>query len=330
MVAQIDSNFIRLSWKKAYTRYLSYAFYEGRPLTTKGRWINPLIFFLYRVQQYSPFVRKVKQPIFILGTGRSGTTILGVTLAMHRAVGFLNEPKALWSHLYAGEDLIGSYNLNAARYRLGRADVDKEIILRAHRILGNYLVWSLSERVVDKYPELIFRFDFVRAIFPDAKFLFLYRDGVDTCHSIKKWSDRLGVKVHEESHDWWGLNNRKWEFLCEQVVSADPVIGEHVDKIRRYSNHEQMAAVEWIVTMKEGLHLVAEHPDVVLPVKYEDYVESPDYRRRILEFCGLAMDEKYNQYCSMVLSRPVAKSKIALPIEIEGEFNRVMGMLGYE
>ena len=99
MVAQIDSNFIRLSWKKAYTRYLSYAFYEGRPLTTKGRWINPLIFFLYRVQQYSPFVRKVKQPIFILGTGRSGTTILGVTLAMHRAVGFLNEPKALWSHL---------------------------------------------------------------------------------------------------------------------------------------------------------------------------------------------------------------------------------------
>ncbi|WP_461516535.1 sulfotransferase family protein [Porticoccus sp.] len=330
MVAQIDNKFIKLSIKKSYARFLSYVLYEGRPLTTRGRWINALVFFLYRLQLFSPFVRKVTEPIFILGTGRSGTTILGVTLAMHPAVGFLNEPKALWSYLHSYEDLIGSYNLNAARYRLGSSDIDQEMVRKAHRILGSYLVCSLSERVVDKYPELIFRFDFVRAIFPDAKFLFLYRDGVDTCHSIKKWSDRSGVIVDEESHDWWGLNNRKWDFLCEQVVSADPVIGEHVDKIRRYSNHEHMAAVEWIVTMKEGLHLVAEHPDVVLPVKYEDYVESPDYRRRILEFCALAMDEKYNEYCSMVLSRPIAKSKITLPVEIEGEFNRIMGLLGYE
>ena len=91
-----------------------------------------------------------------------------------------------------------------------------------------------------------------------------------------------------------------------------------------------MAAVEWIVTMKEGLRLVAEQPEAVLSVKYEDYVESPDLRRSLLDFCGLPMDEKYDEYCSKVLSRPTAKSKIALPEEIESEFNRVMGMLGYE
>lgn len=70
-----------------------------------------------------------------------------------------------------------------------------------------------------------------------------------------------------------------------------------------------MAAVEWIVTMKEGLHLIAEHPDAVLPVKYEDYVKSSDLRRRSVEFCGLSMDEKYDEYCSKVLSGPCAKSK---------------------
>jgi|TARA_R110001599_G_scaffold54818_2_gene152140 hypothetical protein len=331
VVAQVDSNFVKLSCKKTYTRFLSYLFFEGRPLTTRGRWINPLVFFLYRLHRYLPFARQVKAPIFILGIGRSGTTILGVTLAMHDAVGFLNEPKALWSYLYPEEDIIGNYNLNDARYRLSDTEVNLEMIRKAHRILGNYLTLSCSYRVVDKYPELVFRLDFVRAIFPDAKFLFLYRNGIDTCCSIKAWSHRLGVNVDETSHDWWGLNDRKWTLLCDQIVATDLVLGPHIDKIRLFSAHEHRAAVEWIVTMKEGMRLATEYPDKVLPVKYENYTMSLNARKKVLDFCDLPPDKRYDEYCSKVLKKPVEmESKIALPEEIESEFIRVMGMLGYE
>jgi hypothetical protein len=330
MPAQIDNRFIKLSLKKSFTRYLSYAFYEGRPLTTKGRWINPLVFSFYRLQAMLPFAKPVNKPIFILGTGRSGTTILGVTLGMHNAVGFLNEPKALWSYLYDSEDIIGSYQDKPGRYRLTAADASSSVIRKAHRIFGHYLRFGFASRVVDKYPELIFRLDFVKAIFPDAIFLFLYRDGRDTCHSIRHWSERLSTQEQGEMHDWWGRDDRKWNLLCEQIVSADDALGSNINEISSISNHEHRAAVEWIVTMKEGMKLMASHSDCVLAVKYEDFVRSPEFRRDVLKFCDLSPDGKFDQFCETVLKAPTSKPDFDLPPVIRDEFQRVMKKLGYE
>ncbi len=120
-----------------------------------------------------PQLKRVEKPVFVLGTGRSGTTILGIILSMHKDVGFLNEPKALWHSIYSDEDLIGSYSLGNASYRLGSEKITPEIKKQAHRLYGAYLRATFSSRAVDKYPELIFRIPFVLDIFPDAKFLFL-------------------------------------------------------------------------------------------------------------------------------------------------------------
>ena len=175
MVAQIDKRYISISLKKTYTRLLSYALYEGRPLTTKGQWVNPFIFLLFKIQSALPFAKAVKKPVFILGTGRSGTTILGVTLSIHKHVGFLNEPKALWSFIYDHEDIIGSYQSFPGYYRLNAENVTDEVTRKAQKVFGHYLRFGFAYRLVDKYPELIFRTDFVKKIFPDAKFLFLFR-----------------------------------------------------------------------------------------------------------------------------------------------------------
>jgi len=329
MVAQIDNRFIRTSLKKTWTRLLSYALYEGRPLTTRGRWINPLVFLLYRLQACLPTAKSVVKPVFILGVGRSGTTILGITLAMHRDVGFLNEPKAMWSYWYDNEDVIGSYREKPGNYRLDDAIVTDRMRRQAHHIYGNYLRFSAASKVVDKYPELIFRIAFVLALFADARFIFLYRDGRDTCSSIQQWSQRLGYVNGDETHDWWGLNDRKWQLLCDQIVAADEVLGEHVETIRQYSQHWQRAAVEWIVSMKEGLAQVAQWPDTILAVKYEDYVDDVDTRRRVLAFCDLAQDDQYEHYCETVLKPAKHHADIELPDEIQAEFMRVMGLLGY-
>lgn len=330
MVAQIDKSFLKLSLKKTYSRLISYFFYEGRPLTTKGRWFNRIVFFLFFVQKYLPFPKEIKFPVFILGTGRSGTTILGLTLGMHNDVGFLNEPKALWSYLSDKEDLIGSYNLNDAVYELNDRDLSESQIALAHRIFGHYLNFSVSNRVVDKYPELIFRYSFVKKIFPDAKFVFLYRNGADTCQSIVHWSERLGLEVGGDIHDWWGVNRRKWYYLVNQIVSKDELLMGSVDIIRQYTNHQHMALVEWIVTMRKGMELVAKYPNDVFALKYEDYVGSADIRNGLLEFLELEADGNYDKYCSAVLSAPKGRNSIEVPKEISAAFQNVMAELGYE
>jgi hypothetical protein len=171
MVAQVDSRYFKTRPTKLASRLVSYALFEGRPVTTRGQWINPLLFAHFALEKKLPQFRKVEQPVFILGTGRSGTTILGVVLSMHREVGFLNEPKAMWHAIYPEEDVIGSYSRGPARYRLEASDADEAAKHNAHRLFGAYLASIFSPRLVDKYPELIFRVPFVREIFPDAKSL---------------------------------------------------------------------------------------------------------------------------------------------------------------
>ncbi|MBL0053323.1 MAG: sulfotransferase [Bacteroidetes bacterium] len=137
---------------------------------------------------------KVKQPIFILGTGRSGTTVLGIVMSMHHDIAFLNEPKALWNSVFPNEDVIGNYTRQKAYYELSAADADEKSVAQIRNIYGFYLRSVLSKRVLDKYPELMFKLDFVKKIFPDYKALFIYRNGWDTCISstMERYKWRAG------------------------------------------------------------------------------------------------------------------------------------------
>lgn len=328
MVAQIDSAYVKTRPSRLWARLLGYAFFEGRPLTTRGQWINPVLFRLFALQKRLPVLRKPTAPIFILGTGRSGTTILGVVLSMHPDVGFLNEPKAIWAALRDDEDLIGSYHRGAARYRLGADDASPDLRRAAHRIYGAYLRFSMTRRIVDKYPELIFRVPFVRQIFPDAKFLFLSRDGWDTCTSIENWSARLGSEVGGDSHDWWGVNRRKWALLVNEIVPEHADLAAHVDMLRTLQDHRAMAATEWIVTMREGLRLLETHPQDVMHVPYDALCARPvDMCRRIAAFAGLTEDAVFLDYADSVLSPSIPKKEFDLPPELHLPFRQTIDAL---
>ena len=292
-------------------------------MTTRGQWINPILFRMFALQKKLPQLRKVEAPIFILGTGRSGTTILGIVLSMHRDVGFLNEPKAIWSTLRDDEDLIGSYHRGAAKYRLTEQNVSLSLINDAHRVYGAYLRLTMTRRVVDKYPELIFRVPFVKRIFPDARFLFLSRDGWDTCASIEKWSTRLGCKSESETHDWWGINRRKWNLLVDQIVPEHPDLSAHNESLRALTDHRAMAAVEWIVTMREGLKLIKAYPDDVLHVPYAALCAQPEMIcTQIAEFADLPADAVFLDYAKETLSPPTPKTEFTLPDFLEAPFRQ--------
>lgn len=330
MVAQVDLRYIKAKPSKLVSRLISYGLFEGRPLTTRGQWINPLLFAHFALEKRLPQLKKVQQPAFILGTGRSGTTILGVVLSMHKSVGFLNEPKAIWHSIYSGEDVIGSYSRGVARYRLDATDVDEAIRQNAHRIFGAYLTSVCSKRLVDKYPELIFRVPFVQEIFPDAKFIFLVRNGWDTCASIDKWSDRLGKQKNGKTHDWWGVNRRKWNLLVDQLVPEYADLAMHQDEMYCWDNHTDMAALEWIVTMREGMRLEREYPDSVMRVNYEELCLQPDeVLSQMISFMGLGDDPVFLNYAKQVLQTGRQHKPFELAPELKEAFQNTMRGLGY-
>lgn len=205
MIAQVDRDYLTRRPASAFRRIITRALFEGRPVTTKYRWLNDFVFAHFVLEKRLGFWKTVEQPVFIVGTGRSGSTILATLLSFHPHVGMLNEPKALWHVVYPYEDVNGNYtNTMPAYYRLRADDVDNRVKQNAHRLFGAYATLTLSKRIVDKNPEMIFRIPFVQAIFPDAKFIFLVRNGWDTIGSIVTWSKREAVRVQGEIHDWWG------------------------------------------------------------------------------------------------------------------------------
>jgi len=330
MIAQLDSTYLKLKPAKVISRLISYALFEGRPLTTKGQWINPFLFMHFALEKHLPQLRKIKQPLFIIGTGRSGTTILGILMSIHKNVGFLNEPKALWHSILPFEDVIGSYTRAQAKYRLDETDASLGVIRNAHRLFGAYLWTVRSGRLVDKYPELVFRVPFVKAIFPDAKFIFLVRNGWDTCSSIEKWSKRLGVNQTGETHDWWGVDNRKWNLMLDELVVPDPIFSGILDDVRKLSSHTDMAAVEWIVTMREGIRRKKQNPDCIHLIRYEDIIEKPrESLSTLLRFAELDDDPIFLSYAEKVLRPAPIHAPFDLNVAIRPLFDDTMKLLGY-
>jgi hypothetical protein len=312
-------------------RIISYALFEGRPLTTKGRWFNPVVFACLRTLASLAGEPAVRQPIFITGLGRSGTTILGILLSLHRRVGYLNEPKAIWHLIDPRQDLNANYSPEGGLYRLSAGDVTPNTRRKAHRLFARYLALTGSDCLVDKYPELIFRVDYVRAIFPDAKFVFITRSGADAVPSVVQWSERLGVKSGEDVDDWWGHNDIKWHHLRKQLILGNPEYQSVWPVVTAELDHLNRAALEWIVTMREGLAQEQRYPDAVIRVAYEALLADPVGELvRLQQQCGLEPDPSVADYAKKRLYDNPSKGWPKLHPAVDELFRDTMTKLGYD
>ncbi len=330
MIAQLDADYIKTRPSKAVSRLVAHLLLQGRPLTTSMRWLNPVLMAQYGLAKRLPMVRKVVAPVFVLGTGRSGTTIFGKVLGMHRDMLFLNEPKAMWHCACALDDVMGSYQLGEAAYTMGCEDADEVTAKRIRKLYSYALLVTGSGRVLDKYPEMIFRVPFVKAIFPDAKLLFLIRNGYDALRSIATWSGRAGRQTPVGMEDWWGLDGRKWRLLVRDVVAKDDALADRVEAIAGLTRHEDRAAVEWAVTMRTGLRLMEDQPGLLHEVRYEALCSDPGaVLRGVCDACGLCDDPRFIAYAKRALLPVPARAATELDPLIRDVFMDTMRRLDY-
>jgi len=332
MVAQIDLPYLRMSRAKVLSRLFIYTFVEGRPLTTRGRWINPLVFAEFTIFKHLPQLKSVDSPIYLLGTGRNGSTLLGKVLSLHSSVCFLNEPKALWHSVYPYADVLGNYSDAPARFELQANDASDNVQKKTCRLYAFALRVTASDRILDKNAESVFRTSFIRAIFPDARFLFLMRNGHDVVNSVAQWSRSHGRTGESgEINNWWGKNQRKWNILVDELVSKDEDLHPFIDNIKRFQSQHDRAAVEWILTAKKGRKLLQEDRENTHLVRYEDFLEQPNATLDgIFRFCSLPADKKVYFYAQKTIRKSHNRERVSLSPIIEPTFNRVLYEYGYD
>jgi len=122
--------------------------------------------------------------VFIVGSPRSGTTLLGEILDLHPDIGQWYEPYFVWRKFFRdAEDDQRTASEAAPKVK----QYIKNSFVEYRRKIGHSIV-------VDKSPGNSLTIPFILEIFPDAHFIHVLRDGRDVTLSInKEWKKRQGI-----------------------------------------------------------------------------------------------------------------------------------------
>lgn len=324
----MDRGYVRTGVRNVLARLVSYVFFEGRPLTTRGRYANPAIRVALNAaargcQGDSP----ERPPAFIVGLGRSGTTLLGKLLSVHPDIAWLNEPKLLWHVAYPFEDVIGSYSDKSdGRLKLTATDVTVGTRRKINAMFAGYVRTVRRSQIVDKYPELIYRVDFVKELFPGAKFVVLQRNAASAASSITAWN----LQNARAGADWWGRDGQKWKTLYDEIFSRDEELAGELKRSPKDNAPEAMALAEWLASVEAAMS--AQWNGCAHFIKYEDLVTDPvSTLRDIASFLSLAHSAEFEQYgrASCRPSREEILEGQSLPPRLMARVKAAERRLGY-
>ena len=226
------------------------------------------------IQPVLPRAAPPREPIFILGSPRSGTTMLFGLLSRSPAVGALpGEGHLLWN-LYHAEGVGADAGRDAQA-------TPPEAITTAERRALNWMIGQIAgdRTYLDKTPRNSLQVPYLHALFPDARFVFLARDGRAVVSSlINGWRDTSGmfpgrpapIPVRIE-----GYGGDRWKFIAPPGWDA-------------YASGHTLAEVcafQWRASTDAIIDARAVIPaSQWVEVRYERFTESPvEEAKRLLD-----------------------------------------------
>jgi Sulfotransferase family len=299
-------------------------------------------------------------PVFIIGTGRCGSTPVQEILSRHPDVGFISNVDALlarmnlkgrWNNrLYSGlphfinqRERVRRGSVRQTRLHYGPSEAWRlfnqqvsPLFSRPFRDLtaDDATPWleSRMRRLFTERMEAqgkpIFlhhltgwpRTGFLHHVFPDARFIHVFRDGRAVADSYLRWplwGGWLGPEV-------WGFGPlpdayaREWEQSGRSFVA--------------------LAGLEWKIFMDAFVSARANIPhDLWIDIRYEDFVENPRQDlARLLDFLDLRWTDEFEKgFAGYSLStsrkqgfrKTLTEAQVALLENIQGDHLRRLGYL---
>lgn len=217
-----------------------------------------------------------RQPIIVVGCPRSGTTLLFRLLRRHEALGSpRGEGHVLWNtfhhprmHEWSSDRVV------AEDIRPG----ERRYIYTGVKRL------SRGARFLDKTPRNSLKIPYLRALFPDAVFVLLKRNGPDTVSSlIEGWTVRHGVSYRlPEPLRLREYHGRLWSYVLPP--GWRDVAGTSIAMV---------AAFQYVSSYETALDDMASlPPEARYDIVFEDLLEDPlEQTASLLEALGLPPSE---------------------------------------
>jgi len=209
---------------------------------------------------------RLERPIFLIGSPRSGTGISSDMFGRHPDVANLSDAHMIWDPRRRFDaDADNDWTPN---------DVTAEDAARLHARFEYHRRFHAKQRFLNKNPRSSVRIDYIRAIFPDAVFVHVIRDGRAVVASMLELVRRRPHLKHLWDAPMPFAHPPNWRTLVRE------------DKA-------EQSALQWRAIVNTVLSKRAELGSAYHEFKYEELCEDP---REVLgaafRFAGLGADNE--------------------------------------
>jgi Sulfotransferase family len=216
-----------------------------------------------------------RPPIFLIGCGRSGTTLLGGLFAVHPMVSYVHEPYHLWAAMEPMTDFLQLYSHGEHHCIL-----NEESVTARARCRFRCLFYAKSRpTLLEKSPINTMRIGYLNAISPEATFMHIVRDGIDVASSIERVAMiTKKMAFRPPLNAWWGVDDAKWSALIRDGRAS----GHYPNEVYELATDAQLGAYEWLVSIREVDAWRGRLGQRLVELRYQDLTDQPQKTLRTL------------------------------------------------
>lgn len=270
------------------------------------------------------------QPVFLVGCGRSGTTILGEILSLNSEILYFFEPYHLWAAINPITDVLNLYHQVQARFCLDEIHKTEQCQARFNRLFVEASANKKSAIFIEKTPLNCVRIGYLNALAPQAKFIHIVRDGVDVARSIERLAstNRYQIAGKPRLNQWWGVDHAKAKALVRDGIAC----GYYPEEANHLQDDCSLGAYEWLVSLGEVDRWRDALCDRLHELTYDDLTANPEATlRHLCQFLELDCSSQWLQTAVGMIgpaSRSSQKS-LHLPPTMCEAFNHHQAHFGF-